>query len=113
MNEQISTEAEKVSIAFVAVADLAAALGVSNINRLPGCWEYDVDEQWRIALNGHEQPTKCERGMAVAPFHCYVEFNGWPAGELSPYGGYFAVGDAANEDAFIEALKAATEKAKK
>lgn len=49
----------------------------------------------------------------VPAFHCYVEFNGWPAGLLSPYDGTFAAGEAANEETFIAALEQATERAKR
>jgi len=113
MKEQIATEAEKVSIASVAVADLAAALGVSSIKELPGCWEYNLDENWFIAVNGHREPTACSKNFKVAPFHCYVEWCGWPAGEFHPTrGGFIAAGGAANEDTFIEAIQRATEKAK-
>lgn len=113
METEIMTEREAVSLAFVEIAKLTEALGVSHINQLPGCWEYQVDEQWRIALNGHLEPTKCSMGMAVAPFHCYVEWGGFPAGEFHPvHGGFIAAGEAANEETLIAALKQATEKAR-
>lgn len=106
------TDREAINLAFMEITKLCEALGVSGINQFPGCWEYQVDEQWRIALNGHREPTKCSTGFLVAPFHCYVEWGGLPAGEFHPtHGGFIAAGDVANEDAFIAALKQATEKA--
>lgn len=99
----------KYTAAFCAVVELAEALGVSKINEFPGCWELQVDDQWFIALNGHDKPTACSRNPTgfegVAPFCCYVEFNGWPAGVVSPSDGVFAAGSAANEQTFIEAMK--------
>jgi len=93
---------------FVRIAELALALGVRGIGNLPGCWEHDVDGVWWIAMNGRATAAKCSRGPEVAPFTAYVEFNGWPAGLVTPGGGVIAAGEAANERALIEALVAAT-----
>lgn len=48
----------------------------------------------------------CTEGVTVEPFHCYIEFNGWPAGVVAPWGGVIAAGDVANEAAFLAAVKA-------
>lgn len=96
---------------FGAIVDLAAALRVTRINQLPGCWEHAIDELWWLALNGHRTPVRCSRGVVVEPFHAYVEWNGWPAGVLSPDGGLLAAGALANEDALIEALRKAARQA--
>lgn len=98
--------------AFVAMAELAQALGVSHINNLPGCWEHQVDERWWLAMNGHNEPRVNSDGFEVSPFSAVLKFNGWPAGIVEPGGGVIAAGEAANEDTFIEALRAATEIAK-
>ena len=104
MQEATMTQQEQISLAFMEVVKLAEALGVSHVNQLPACWEYKVDDNWFIALNGHQWPTKCGSGF-------YVEWCGFPAGEFSPYGGFIAVGSEANEEALITALKRATEAA--
>lgn len=98
---------ESIPEVFFEIMNLAEARGVRRINELPGCWELALDKQWWIALNGHREPVKCSRGADVPPFACYVEFNGWPAGLVSPgpEGGVLAAGQAANEDALIEALR--------
>jgi hypothetical protein len=93
--------------AFYEIVMLAERMGVEDINELPGCWECQIDERWWIAVNGHREPAKCSAGPEVPPFTAYVQFNGWPAGIIDPYGGIIAAGDAANEDAFITALKGA------
>jgi hypothetical protein len=106
---------EKISLAFMEIAKLAEALGVKEINKLDGCWECQVDEQWHVAVNGHPYVQQVQRdgaGWSIDPFHCYVEFNGWPAGSFHPHGGWIGAGGLANEEAFIEALQRATEKAK-
>jgi hypothetical protein len=92
---------------FALACELAVKLGATSINHLPGCWEYQVDDQWRIALNGGDEPRKCATGVEVPRFHLYVTFNGFPAGFVTPTEGCIAAGDAANERALIRALKKA------
>lgn len=93
--------------AFSAIAQLAGRLGIEKINEMEGCWEHQVDGLWWIAVNGHTKPLKCSHGAEVPPINCYIEFNGWPAGIIDPFGGIIAAGAAANEDTFIDALNAA------
>jgi hypothetical protein len=77
------------------------------LNRHPGCWEVGIDQHWWIAVNAHNEPKTCSKGTEVAPFACYVGFNGWPAGILTPTGGALAAGSLANEETFLAALAAA------
>lgn len=99
--------------AFVRVAELCEARGEHPLSRYEGCWECVVDQHWKLAVNGHPEPKKCGLSdTAIEPFHCYVTFNGWPAFIFNPYGGGGAAGAIANEDAFIAAVKAATERVK-
>ena len=90
---------------FVAITEYALRQGVTNIKDLPRCWECQIDSQWWIALNGHPEPTLCSRKVKVRPFTAYLEFNGWPAGDVDPYGGIIAAGTLANEDNLLAALK--------
>lgn len=92
--------------AFAALAHLCCALGASPPGQFPQCWELQIDDRWWIAFNGHEYPVTCTAGVTVEPFHCYVKFNGWPAGVFAPRGGVIAAGEVANEDAFLTAVKA-------
>lgn len=96
-----------VTLAFALLADYGNRNGAAPLSKFEACWEKQIDDQWWIAMNGHLEPKKCSHGPEVKPFNCYVEFNGWPAGILDPFGGIIAAGDCANEDAFIDALKAA------
>lgn len=94
-----------IGLAFSLIAEWVLALGDRNLRELSGCWERQLDEQWWIALNGHPDPVACSENVLVPEFHAYIQFNGWPAGFLAPYGGQMAAGSAANEDALIEALR--------
>jgi len=92
--------------AFMAAADLAIASGAAPLNRHIGCWETSFGRGWSIALNGHNTTTRDSRGMDVPPFSLAVYWGDFPAGVLNPRGGWLAAGEGANEDAFIEAVRA-------
>jgi len=102
----------QVKEAFVRIAELAGALGVENIGTLPACWEHQVDKRWWIAVNAHKEEIKDSHGATVPSFCAVIEYNGWPAGIIGPGEGIIAAGSMANEDTFIAALLAATDKAK-
>lgn len=89
---------------LVAFADWCIAHGVTAINKHVGCYEAQIDPQWWCAANGHTTPTQCSKGIKVPPFGVYFEFNGFPAGVVTPSGGWCAAGEAANEAALIAAL---------
>ena len=93
--------------AFAKIADLACVLGAVNLKKREGCWEHQIDKHWFIAINAHETTTKTKAGIEVEPFGCYVEFNGWPAGLFTPFGGMIAAGELANECTFIKAVEKA------
>jgi hypothetical protein len=102
----MSEDHECISVVFALIAELAAALGVREIGTtFPACWELDVDPHWHLSINGHEDEQKNHTGVPVPPFHCYAEFNGWPAGLFTPFGGVVAAGTVANEAALIRALR--------
>lgn len=90
---------------------LVLALGAAPLNKHAGCWEHQIDESWRVAINGHREAHDVE-GVSLPPFHIYLEYNGWPAGILHPLtGGLMAAGEAANEGTLIAALVRAIERA--
>jgi hypothetical protein len=99
---------QRLSHVFLAIADLAIALGEAPINKCDGCWEHAIDENWWVAVNPHLEPRSTSSGEEVPSGHAYVKFNGWPAGLLTPFGGTLAAGAAANEDTLIAALQAKT-----
>ena len=105
----MSRDDKSITEVFVEIAALAERIGVAPINALLGCWEHQVDPHWWIAVNGHAEPVQCSMGTKVPSFSAYVQFNGWPAGIINPFGGTLVAADAANEDTFIAALQAANQ----
>ena len=91
---------------FILLAKLAEKDGAAHINNLPGCWERQIGKHWWVAINAHGEAKKCTKGAEVEPINCYVEFNGWPAGVFTPFGGVIAAGDAANEETLTSAIEA-------
>jgi len=89
---------------FVLIAMLAEQDGVC-LPHVKGCWERKIGPEWWIAINGHDEAQRCSRGVNVSFGHCYVEYNGFPAGLMTPYGGVIAAGRIANEESFAEALQ--------
>lgn len=59
--------------------------------------------EWAFAngVRDNRTPTKCSHGPEVPPFGIYLEFNGWPAGVVTPGGGCIAAGGVANEAAAL------------
>ena len=97
---------------MVLVARLCEAVGASPLTRWPNGWEHQIDDEWRIIVNGSGQwlrfkSDKEPLGVDIEPFGCYVEYNGWPAGMFNPVAGILAAGEAANEDTFCAAVEAA------
>ena len=93
--------------AFGVLAALGCAVGAERFAGSGECWEHQIDDQWFVAMNTSDAPIDCSHGPKVKPYHAFVEFNGFPAGSINPYGGIIAAGDAANEDSFIAAMRAA------
>lgn len=94
---------------FVLVARLAERDGVTPLNARPGCWHRKVDESWELWVNSHQEPILGgpREDIPILAFHCYVEFNGWPAGCFNPFDGWFAAGKLANQETFESALRKA------
>lgn len=93
MSEQAVTMGDKVARdgsceAFVAIADLAQAVG-----RLPiGEWAYGrfgSDDRYQLWVNGGPSQKWTPEGCSaeIDRFYAYVEFNGWPAAVVCPAGG--------------------------
>lgn len=83
------------------IADLTKMLGVCSLKDILGLWQYRIDKNWDISINGHTEEME-----GIPPFHCLIKYNGWVAGLISPYGGEIVYSDVANEDTFIEAVNA-------
>lgn len=104
---------DEVCEAFAVMAQLGNTVGAGPLSKHEACWEFQIDEQWKIAVNGHKEAKVCSlTTQPIEPFNCYVEYNGWPAGIIDPRGGILAAGSDANENTFIDAMKARIEKEK-
>ena len=93
-----------ISVAFTAIALLAEhdKLGLPQAK----CWHRIVGD-WEIWVNRGKKPQKKEPGSpSIEPYSAYIEWKGWPAGIIDPYGGIIAAGEGANEDSFIAAIEA-------
>lgn len=101
---------EQISVLMLAIGALHKARGGQPLCRVPGLHHMVIDDQWQLWLNGHREPLPLPHlpGTPVAPFNCYVEFNGFPAGSFSSFGGLLAAGEAANEETLLAALRRAT-----
>ncbi len=97
----------EISKAFDLISEIIIAEG--NYPLRDKTWERRIDESWEVAVNGtfDDVEFKSEDGMKVncPPFHAAIFFNGFLAGLLNPFEGTIVVGEAANEDTLIEALK--------
>lgn len=91
---------------FLELAELAKEDGLPTIKGL--LWEKNLDQEWKFAVNGADTPqltTIMTAAHRVPPYTLYVEFNGWPAGQLHPArGGWFAAGAEANAARFLRVL---------
>lgn len=95
---------------FCLACELGMALGWENISLEPGCREYQIDANWWMAINPHRAACVSSKGASVPGLGIWFEWNGWPAGVVSPGGGLMACGSAANVDTLIAAIKAAIER---
>lgn len=95
-----------ISTAFSACVALGLKGGVRDLpNTGDGTYSREFGK-WKILLNASDQEVEIREGSPkLPPLNVYVEFNGWPAGIINPYGGVIAAGECANEDLFIEAAE--------
>ena len=88
---------DQLTTAFYMVARLCHELGEHPIK--DKVWTHKIDDKWLVKINGCHVEKE-----SIPPYHMMVEFNGFPAGCVSPWEGVFADGVAANEDIFIDAV---------
>lgn len=90
------------------VMELHSALGVGPLNQFSEPWVCEVGASWIVAVNGTKeqhrvQPDGCME-VPLEPFNFAFWFNGWLAGLMTPAGGSFAAGSAANQESFAAAV---------
>lgn len=89
---------DRVCTVFYVVSKLCEILKETPIR--DKVWEHKIDDHWFIKINGHSQEMK-----GIPAFHMTIEYDGFPAGIVSPFEGTIAAGEAVNEDVFIEAVE--------
>lgn len=85
---------------------LAERMGVRDINKLSGCWEVDLADGWKMAVNGHADAVSASfsAGVRVPPYHAlFVHPDYFGAIVLASPDGGLQVGQS--EDAVLEALR--------
>ena len=97
----------QINEAFMLLRDWSKRQGAAPLNQGPGCWERKIDEDWSVSINGHREPRNNSAGLEVPPFSAFIQWKDWPAGVIDPGGGIIVAGEFANENIFIDALKAA------
>ena len=83
---------------FYAVSKLCEVLKEAPIK--DKVWEHKIDDHWFIKINGHAKDME-----GIPPFHMTIEYDGFPAGSISPFDGTMLAGEEINEDAFIAAVQ--------
>lgn len=92
--------------AFDLVVELCMATGNTPVTKHAGCWEYDIDAHWRIAVNGRRWPMRSIAGIEIPARHCYATYDGRPAALFGPHNGVFVNGHNINRDALCRAIRA-------
>lgn len=69
--------------------ELAALCGQASLQDVPGCWEHQVDENWLLSLNAHQQKVTDSRGAPVPALCVWAHhLKGIALGVISPVGGF-------------------------
>ena len=97
-----------ISEAFAKLCSLALQRGFKDLAAIDGCFEHDVDADWHITLNAHNEMRADSQGCPVQPFNMVVTHNDFPVGVIGPGGGALLEGAEAD---FIAALDAQLEAA--
>ena len=95
---------------MVPVMALVKKLGVEGIASIDGAWEYRIDEQWYIAVNGHDHEVEVTvdgmMSIKLSPYHFCIWQYGWIVAVFTPTAGVF-LGD--NEEELVLAIFEAVE----
>lgn len=75
-----------IPVVFALMMELAKALGVGGISKMPGCWEHDVGDT-RLVVNGHMEPTTASDGSSVPPVTAVLQRAGWVLCMATPFDG--------------------------
>jgi hypothetical protein len=99
---------QRFSEVFVLVVEVGLTHDAAPLHKHAGCWECQIDDHWRVSVNGHPEPRKNSRGCEVQPSATLVEYLGIPVGTIHPFGGMMCEGScngAPAEEALVAALR--------
>ncbi len=97
----------EVCATFVLFCQLGTLRGVASIKDLPGCWEDQVNSDWKFSFNGHAEEIKNADGDSVMPCSVFLKHSKYFAsGVVTPFGGIMLGGREAEED-LVTALESA------
>lgn len=89
---------------YLLVLELAQKMGKTPVqHRL---FIHRLNEFWVVVINGCSIP-KGFKDYKIDPGFCFVEYDDWPAGLFTPYGGQFVRNENASEEIFLGLLKEA------
>lgn len=105
--------AEALASLWIHLSRIATLCGAAPLNRYPGLWKVTAGV-WHLWVNGHREPLRVpNQEIAVQPYQVYVEYNGWPAGVITPNGATIAAGELANvftlRDSLVELCRSLTQ----
>lgn len=72
---------------FGKTVELMLLHGHKNLYQLPGCFEFEIDQNWKVILNPHSQSAFDITGGEVLPYNMIVKHRSVPVGVFDPYGG--------------------------
>lgn len=90
------------SMAFAVVMQLAEALDVSPISSA-GVWECQVDDNWKVYVNGHPVELSCSDAdlKPIPGYHVLVTYHEKVASLIDPDEGFFVSYNGCTEEAFV------------
>jgi hypothetical protein len=104
-----ATALRPVAEALILICELATKLGVMRISNFQAGWAHQVDDDWKVTVNGTRAPIDLG-WLELEPFTALIEYRGSTAAVVHPYGGQFIKFDGGGEDAFCDAVKTAIKK---
>jgi len=67
---------ESLEDVFVKLLELAHVRGLRDFEKVPGCFELQVNSEWAIVLNPHRVTTSSSAGVDLPPWHMTIEKKG-------------------------------------
>ncbi|PCJ11113.1 MAG: hypothetical protein COB04_19610 [Gammaproteobacteria bacterium] len=75
---------ESLEDVFVKVLELAHVRGLRDLEKVPGCFELQVNSEWAIVFNPHKIPIMLPNGVDLPAWHMVIEKQGDFLGIVNP-----------------------------